>query len=176
MNYSEINEIIKNLLGQLQDIKPQLELARGEEAWVMQEDQDSEIVGEASKEAFNKFLSIIGSAQKNACQLFDIIPHPLIEDIRVNLWSLDQPLQAVCFMDKNTGQASLQEGYIEDYINFKKDTLATLRQLSQELSEISPALVVWQNIIREIDSIGSKSAAYKYSSIEAPPGPYGKGN
>ena len=174
MNYSEINEIIKNLLGQLQDLKPQLELARGKEAWVMQEDQDSEIVEEASKEAFNKFLRIIGSAQKNAHRLFDIIPNPLIENILGNLWSLDQPLSAVCFMDNNTGQASLQEGYIEDYINCKKDALTTLRQLSQELSEISPPLVIWQNIISEIRSIGSQSATHKYSKIEGPPGPYNK--
>jgi len=174
MNYSEINEIIKNLLGQLQDLKPQLELARGKEAWVMQEDQDSEIVEEASKEAFNKFLRIIGSAQKNAHRLFDIIPNPLIENILGNLWSLDQPLSAVCFMDNNTGQASLQEGYIEDYINCKKDALTTLRQLSQELSEISPPLVIWQNIISEIRSIGSQSATHKYSRIEGPLGPYNK--
>ena len=174
MNYCEINEIIKNLLGQLQYLKPQLELARGKEAWVMQEGQDSEIVEVASKEAFNKFLRIIGSAQKNAHRLFDIIPNPLIENILGNLWSLDQPLSAVCFMDNNTGQASLQEGYIEDYINCKKDALATLRQLSQELSEISPPLVIWQNIISEIRSIGSQSATHKYSKIEGPPGPYNK--
>jgi len=174
MNYCEINEIIKNLLGQLQDLKPQLELARGKEAWVIQEDQDSEIVEEASKEAFNKFLRIIGLAQKNAHRLFDIIPNPLIENILGNLWSLDQPLSAVCFMDNNTGQASLQEGYIEDYINCKKDALTTLRQLSQELSEISPPLVIWQNIISEIRSIGSQSATHKYSRIEGPPGPYNK--
>jgi hypothetical protein len=174
MNYHKINEIIKKLLGQLQDLKPRLELARGKEAWVMQEGQDSEIVEVASKEAFNKFLRIIGSAQKNAHQLFDIIPNPLIENILGNLWSLDQPLSAVCFMDNNTGQASLQEGYIEDYINCKKDALATLRQLSQELSEISPPLVIWQNIISEIRSIGSQSATHKYSKIEGPPGPYNK--
>ena len=174
MNYPKINEIIKKLLGQLQDLKPQLELARGKEAWVMQEGQDSEIVEDASKEAFNKFLRIIGSAQKNAHRLFDIIPNPLIENILGNLWSLDQPLSAVCFMDNNTGQASLQEGYIEDYINCKKDALATLRQLSQELSEISPPLVIWQNIISEIRSIGSQSATHKYSKIEGPPGPYNK--
>ena len=174
MNYCEINEIIKNLLGQLQDLKPQLELARGKEAWVMQEGQDSEIVEVASKEAFNKFLRIIGSAQKNAHRLFDIIPNPLIENILGNLWSLDQPLSAVCFMDNNTGQASLQEGYIEDYINCKKDALTTLRQLSQELSEISSPLVIWQNIISEIRSIGSQSATHKYSRIEGPPGPYNK--
>ncbi len=77
-------------------------------------------------------------------------------------------------MDNNTGRASLQEGYIEDYINCKKDTLATLRQLSQELSEISPPLVIWQNIISEIRSIGSQSATHKYSRIEGPPGPYNK--
>ena len=52
MNNNEINTMIMRLVEQLQKITPQLELARGKEAWVMQETQDSEIIDEKIDKVF----------------------------------------------------------------------------------------------------------------------------
>jgi len=175
MDYHKINTMIKALVEQMQNIVPQLELARGKEAIVMQEEQDSEIVEEASKEAFSKFLRIVGLAQKTACQLFDIFSHSLIEDTRNCLCSLDCSLSGVGYTNRETGKTFLLEGHIEGYLNTNKENLATLRRLSQELSKVSPAFLISQelrNVILEIRALGSRFAAHEYSKIDGFPGPY----
>lgn len=171
MDYSEINTMIKRLVEQLQNITPQLELARGKEAWVMQETQDSEIVEEKIEEVFVAVYKNIEMSMKIAVQLQDICPHPLVKETIDQLHNLNYSPLPMCTRDLETKKASLWKGYVEDYIDNTKDTLVAINRLSQELSEVSLSLFISQrlrNIIGEIGVLRGQFAAYEYSGIDFP--------
>jgi len=171
MDYSEINTMIKRLVEQLQNITPQLELARGKEAWVMQETQDSEIVEEKIEEVFVAVYKNIEMSMKIAVQLQDICPHPLIKETIDQLHNLNYSPLPMCMKDLETKKASLWKGYVEDYIDNTKDTLVAINRLSQELSEVSLSLFIshrLRNIIGEIGVLRGQFAAYEYSGIDFP--------
>jgi hypothetical protein len=175
MNYPEMNTLFKTLVRQLQDIVPQVELARGKEACVMQETQDDDIVLKKIDETFIKVYKNLEMSMRSASQLFKICPHPLIDEIIHKLAELNySPLPVVC-EDMETKKASLQEGYVEEYINHNKDALVAINQLSKELSNVSPAFLVSQqlrNVIGKIGALGSRFAAHEYSKEDGFPGPF----
>ena len=97
MNYPEMNTLFKTLVRQLQDIVPQVELARGKEACVMQETQDDDIVLKKIDETFIKVYKNLEMSMRSASQLFKICPHPLIDEIIHKLAELNySPLPVVC--------------------------------------------------------------------------------
>ena len=175
MNYHEMNTMIKKLVGQLQNIMPQVELARGKEACVMQETQDAAIVEKEIDETFKVYNNNIGMSRKSAFQLFDVCRHPLIEEIIHKLNELDYSPSPAAWINNETKKASLQEGYVEEYINHNKDALIAINRLSKELSNVSPPFLVSQqlrNVIGKIGALGSRFAAHEYSKKEGFPGPF----